>query len=102
MRFGRHLAQLRIERHMSQSQLAIEAQYDHSYISRLEADKREPSRDTIYALSMTLQLSALERDRLLHAAGYWPDTDAAAVAIALSHATRDELIRALCATVKGA
>jgi transcriptional regulator with XRE-family HTH domain len=73
--FASVLAELRINRGLSQSRLAHEAGFDHSYISRLEASKREPSRETVVALAEVLELSALELDRLLIAAGFRPTDD---------------------------
>jgi transcriptional regulator with XRE-family HTH domain len=73
--FAAVLAELRALRGLSQSRLAHEAGFDHSYISRLEAGKREPSRETVMALGEVLELDPPQLDRLLVAAGYRPTDD---------------------------
>jgi transcriptional regulator with XRE-family HTH domain len=73
--FAEVLATLRTARGLSQSRLAHEAGFDHSYISRLEAGKREPSRETVAALAEVLELHGVELDRLLIAAGFRPIDD---------------------------
>lgn len=73
--FAQVLAALRTARGLSQSRLAHEAGFDHSYISRLEAGKREPSRETVTALAEVLTLGHAELDRLLIAAGFRPTDD---------------------------
>jgi transcriptional regulator with XRE-family HTH domain len=73
--FAEVLAELRSARGLSQSRLAHEAGFDHSYISRLEAGKREPSRETVLALAQVLELDAANLDRLLVAAGFRPLDD---------------------------
>ena len=73
--FGQVLAEMRARYGASQSRLAHEAGFDHSYISRLEAGKREPSRDTVLAIAEVLEAPQLELDRLLIAAGFRPTDD---------------------------
>jgi transcriptional regulator with XRE-family HTH domain len=73
--FGVALAAARGARGLSQSRLAVEAGFDHSYISRLEAGKREPSRETVLALAQVLRLEGPDLDRLLLAAGFRPLDD---------------------------
>lgn len=73
--FAEALAAARGARGLSQSRLADAAGFDHSYISRLEAGKREPSRETVMALAAVLRLSPAEIDGLLVAAGYRPLDD---------------------------
>jgi transcriptional regulator with XRE-family HTH domain len=73
--FAEELAAARGARGLSQSRLADAAGFDHSYISRLEAGKREPSRETVMALAGVLRLGPAELDRLLVAAGYRPLDD---------------------------
>jgi transcriptional regulator with XRE-family HTH domain len=73
--FAEALAELRTSRGLSQSRLAHEAGFDHSYISRLEAGKREPSRETVLALAEVLALTEVQLDRLLIAAGFRPIND---------------------------
>lgn len=73
---------------LSQSQLAVEAGFDHSYISRLEAGTRTPRRDCVLTLAERLGLSCLDGDVLLVAAGYAPvDIVGLAVALVLERAT---------------
>jgi transcriptional regulator with XRE-family HTH domain len=73
--FAEALAELRSSRGLSQSRLAHEAGFDHSYISRLEAGKREPSRETVLALAQVMELAPTQLDHLLAAAGYRPLDD---------------------------
>ncbi len=54
--FGDVLAEVRITRQLSQSRLAQAAGFDHSYISRLEAGKRKPSRAAVLALAEVIML----------------------------------------------
>lgn len=75
MTFAELLGELRSRRGLSQSRLAHEAGFDHSYISRLEAGKREPSRETVQMLAQVLQLDPAALDRLLVAAGFRPLDD---------------------------
>lgn len=55
---------------LSQVQLAIAADFDHSYISRLESGSRIPTRDALGRISRALHLTRKEDQRLMHAAGY--------------------------------
>ena len=73
--FAAVLAELRTGRGLSQSRLAHEAGFDHSYISRLEAGKREPSRETVLVLAEVMGLANVDLDRLLVAAGFRPTDD---------------------------
>jgi transcriptional regulator with XRE-family HTH domain len=73
--FAEVLTELRVRRGLSQSRLAHEAGFDHSYISRLEAGKREPSRETVMTLAQVMELNAFDSDRLLLAAGFRPNDD---------------------------
>lgn len=70
--FGGLLRGYRIRARLSQSELARRALTDHSYVNRLEAGNREPSPLIVRALATALDLSPLDRDRLLTAAGYAP------------------------------
>jgi transcriptional regulator with XRE-family HTH domain len=78
--FGRTLRRLRQANppHLSQSKLADQAGLDHSYVSRLEAGQRRPSRDAVVILASVLQLNDHDRAQLFHAAGFAPD-DAAII-----------------------
>lgn len=63
---------VREARRVSQSKLAEWADFDHSYVSRLESGSRMPTRDAVERLAGALQLSATEEDSLLAAAGFLP------------------------------
>lgn len=63
--FARCLMDMRGITRMSQWRLAELAEYNHSYISRLELGQRLPSRDAVLRLAEAMQLSADNRDRLL-------------------------------------
>jgi len=73
--FAEVLSELRTAKGLSQSRLAHGAGFDHSHVSRLEAGKRQPSREAVLALANVLGLNSLEIDRLLVAAGYRPLDD---------------------------
>ena len=60
-------------RHWSQERLAAEAAMDHSLISRLESGQRSPTRDAIDKLARGLALQPEQKDRLLIAAGFFPE-----------------------------
>ena len=57
---------------ISQLQLSYKAGLDNSLISRLEAGTREPSRVTVRALSIALELDPNQADKLLVTAGFLP------------------------------
>lgn len=84
--FGEALAAVRTSRpgtardHLSQSELAGAAGFDHSYISRLERDQRTPSREAVLLLGRVLQTTPAELDRLLIAAGFLPQDPAGLLA----------------------
>lgn len=71
--FRRQLKTLREERRWSQERLADQAGMDHSLVSRLEGGQRTPTRDAVEKLARGLELLADGKDRLLIAAGYFPD-----------------------------
>lgn len=71
-RFPEQLARYRRARGWSQYQLAAAADFDHSFISRLEAGKRRPSRVVVEILIQALALDEAAGRALLVAAGYWP------------------------------
>jgi transcriptional regulator with XRE-family HTH domain len=79
--FGEALAEFRTRAGLSQNGFALLAGFDHSYISRLEMGKREPSRETVMVLARVLYLSAADRASLLIAAGYWPGAHGARLAL---------------------
>ncbi len=70
--FGQLLKGFRERRGVSQSKLAERADFDHSYVSRLESGSRMPTRDAVDRLGMALGLTQAELDALLAAAGFLP------------------------------
>ncbi len=70
--FSQLLKQYRESAGVSQSRLAELAEFDHSYVSRLESGSRMPTREAVGKLADALALKNGERDMLLAAAGYMP------------------------------
>jgi transcriptional regulator with XRE-family HTH domain len=70
--FGVQLKALREARRVSQSKLAERADFDHSYVSRLESGARMPTRDAVERLASAMVLSQIEEDSLLASAGFLP------------------------------
>ncbi len=70
--FGAVLKRFRESRRVSQSKLAERADFDHSYVSRLESGARMPTREAVERLAEALQLDQNSRDALLAAAGFLP------------------------------
>lgn len=70
--FSRLLKQYRESARVSQSRLAELADFDHSYVSRLESGSRMPTREAVGKLADALALETGERDMLLAAAGFMP------------------------------
>ena len=70
--FGIRLKGLREARRVSQSKLAERADFEHSYVSRLESGARMPTRDAVERLARAMGLSQGEQDALLAAAGFLP------------------------------
>lgn len=70
--FGALLKSLREKRAVSQSKLAEKADFDHSYVSRLESGARMPTREAVDRLGMALSLEQPQLDSLLAAAGFLP------------------------------
>lgn len=71
--FGACLRRLRLARgRVSQSNLAVRADFDHSYVSRLESGARMPTKEAVDRLADALALSDGERDELLASAGFLP------------------------------
>ena len=72
LEFGAYLRHVRMAKDISQSELANRAGYDHSFLSRLEAGTREPSRAAVDAIADVLEL---DRDTLRRIAfGYAEDS----------------------------
>ena len=69
---GRLLRRWREARHVSQLDLALEAQVSTRHISYLETGKAEPSKEMILTLANALDIPLRERNLLLLAAGYAP------------------------------
>jgi len=70
--FAAMLREYRETARVSQSRLAQLAGFDHSYVSRLEAGRRAPTREAVIRLAQALRLAPAERDQLLAAAGFLP------------------------------
>lgn len=70
--FGVQLKSLREARRVSQSKLAERADFDHSYVSRLESGARMPTREAVERLAAALMLAQIEEDALLASAGFLP------------------------------
>ena len=70
--FGVLLKQLRESRRVSQSKLAERADFDHSYVSRLESGARMPTREAVDRLAEALGLAPNQQDSLLASAGFLP------------------------------
>ena len=73
--FGHLLKQARLERGLTQKQLADSVDVDGSYIARLEMDERRPSRKVVLQLGRALGLTPEEGDRLLASAQHLPEGD---------------------------
>lgn len=58
--FGHVVRKWRISRKISQGQLAKESDLDRTFISLLERGQRQPSLQTIFAISTVLKVSADE------------------------------------------
>ena len=81
--FGQVLRRLRVERGISQNQMAVRAEVDAAYVHRMESGRSYrrdgelhiPGRAIVESLARALWLSPLDTDRLLISAGYWPWPD---------------------------
>ena len=73
--FGTELRRQRTARRLSQTVVSGLAGLDHSFVGRLEAGTREPSRATVEALAAALNASQAQRDALLASAGYLPSDE---------------------------
>ena len=69
---GRLLKQWRRHRHVSQMDLAMDANVSTRHISFVETGRAQPSREMVLQLSEALDLPARDRNDLLQAAGYAP------------------------------
>lgn len=70
--FGNLLKSLREKHGVSQSKLAERADFDHSYVSRLESGARMPTREAVDRLGMAMNLEHGSLDMLLASAGFLP------------------------------
>jgi transcriptional regulator with XRE-family HTH domain len=68
--FGVVLARLRHRARVPQTRFADLMGYDHSFVSRLEAGARMPSRAAVQRLATALALDAEDAGRLFAAAGF--------------------------------
>ena len=69
---GPLLRRWREARHLSQLELALEAEVSARHISFLETGRATPSRDMVLTLAEVLEVPLRERNVLLQAAGYAP------------------------------
>lgn len=58
--FGLHLRKLRLDRKMSQIDLAYKGEFDRNYIGMLERGERNPSLKNLKRLSQALDISLIE------------------------------------------
>lgn len=72
MEFGNLLKALRERHGVSQSKLAERADFDHSYVSRLESGARMPTREAVDRLGTAMGLDHAALDALLASAGFLP------------------------------
>jgi transcriptional regulator with XRE-family HTH domain len=93
MSFGPTLRVMRERTRISQSGLAKLAAYDHSYVSRLEAGERLPTRDAVTRLCKAMALDPDSCGTLLAAAGFLPDD----IGVLYHHPELAQLDRALAA-----
>lgn len=70
--FGDHLRTWRQQRHLSQLELADEANISTRHVSFMETGRTNPSRDMVLRLCERLAIPLRERNALLVAAGYAP------------------------------
>ncbi len=70
--FGVHLRTWRQRRHLSQLDLANEAEISTRHLSFVETGRAEPSREMVLRLAERLAIPLRERNTLLVAAGYAP------------------------------
>ncbi len=70
--FGKLLKTLRERHGVSQSKLAERADFDHSYVSRLESGARMPTREAVDRLGQAMSLEDVQLDSLLASAGFLP------------------------------
>jgi transcriptional regulator with XRE-family HTH domain len=69
---GEHLREWRQRRHLSQLDLAVDAEISARHLSFLETGRAAPSRDMVLRLAERLEVPLRERNVLLVAAGFAP------------------------------
>ena len=72
MSFGILLRRWRVVRHLSQLDLALDAEISTRHLSCVETGRAQPSREMVLRLAEALQVPLRERNALLLAAGYAP------------------------------
>ncbi|MCW5881765.1 MAG: helix-turn-helix transcriptional regulator [Anaerolineae bacterium] len=97
--FGYLLKEYRLNRHMTQKELAQAIGVNGSYIARLERDERRPSRRVVTNMAQAMNLSAEDRDRLLASAQHLPEGDLARIVehsgVSLTHPAIQAVANAL-------
>jgi transcriptional regulator with XRE-family HTH domain len=56
--FGKNVRKVRLAQDLTQEQLAFEAELQRSYVSELEAGKRNPTLDVVEAIARGLKVAA--------------------------------------------
>lgn len=69
---GEHLREWRQRRHLSQLDLAVDAEISARHLSFVETGRAAPSRDMVLRLAERLDVPLRERNVLLVAAGFAP------------------------------
>jgi transcriptional regulator with XRE-family HTH domain len=95
--FATLLRQHRTARRWSMERLAEEADIDHSLISRLESDQRNPTHESLIKLCVALDLGQQDANRLWIASGFLPPDPEETIAdepgiLALYRLLRDERV----------
>ena len=70
--FSERMKMVRLEKNITQSQIAEGSSFDKSFISRLESGERKPTRDGIMYIAESMGLTADETDELLMSAHFMP------------------------------
>lgn len=73
--FGASLRHARLAVGYSQYRLAERSGYDKSYVSRIELDKRNPTREAVLNLAAAMFCDDFETDTLLLSAGYSAESE---------------------------
>lgn len=92
---GDHLRQWRRRRHMSQLDLALEADISQKHLSFVESGRASPSREMVLRLAEHLEMPKREQNSLLVAAGYAPVFQERSLASAEMAAVRAAIDRVL-------